>query len=71
VILRHAMTRHWISIEEGDEVWTLFVTGRERRPWGYVVRDQWIEARLAVEVHNADLAAACRAHVRKLQESKA
>lgn len=38
-----AASFHRIELKEGVECWTLFMPGKQQKPWGFLVNDQWIE----------------------------
>jgi hypothetical protein len=35
---------HWIDIPEGTKVWTLFITGKVQRQWGFLTENGWVSA---------------------------
>jgi len=37
-----ATSFHRIELEPGVECWTLFMPGPQRRPWGFLVKNEWI-----------------------------
>lgn len=41
IILRKPTDLHWYQLESGNELWTLFITGREVREWGHVIDGKW------------------------------
>ena len=34
---------HRIELKEGVTAWTLFMPGPQKRDWGFLVNDQWIQ----------------------------
>ena len=38
-----AETYHRIELDPAVTCWTLFVPGRKRRDWGFLVRNQWVQ----------------------------
>lgn len=34
---------HRIELEEGVECWTLFIPGPQRRDWGFLVKNKWVQ----------------------------
>jgi len=38
-----ANSYHRIELKEGTGCWTLFMPGPQRREWGFLVRNQWIQ----------------------------
>lgn len=58
--MRDATTLHRIEVAEGTEgtAWTLFITGKRKRQWGFLTKDGWQPAneydRQPVEVYGRD-----------------
>lgn len=43
VLFRRANTFHRLEIAKGQEAWTLFITGRKRQKWGFLVKPEQIK----------------------------
>jgi len=56
ICFRTARTAHRIEIEPGWEgkVWTLFLTGKRYRQWGFYTPNGWVEASEITEVKGRD-----------------
>lgn len=56
IVYRTARTAHRIEIEPHwkGKVWTIFLTGKRTRDWGFYTKTGWIEASKITEVQNRD-----------------
>lgn len=39
----HAESYHRIELKPGVTCWTLFMPGKQRRDWGFLVNDEWVQ----------------------------
>jgi hypothetical protein len=49
-VFRFATTAHRVELIEGKSVWSLFITGRRIRTWGFYCPNGWVPWREFVEI---------------------